>query len=485
MSNIRSGLLIFSIVILGVGVIYGGGMAIIQRMITIDNYSWKGVSLTDLPQFEIEIWQGGNHVEPIDGTVLLEKRPFQLRLTHPENKLIKINFSNKSSITKALNEVENLNHISVFNLDRAYAISIQNESRSIGIASDAHHHLSEESYDKVYQIDDQYVHVLTVDSVFQGEESTNLLGVTKNIENKELYVSGVVANRRGEGKYEAIAKFSLKLQFTGELNVSGATDNIHPACFNFAAPWGEEVVSETFDCTEEARGLNVDRNEYGFITYLPGTEEDFRQPFIQLIPYRGNYREEENVVSMVVLHGGGGTGIFSSIVSGEVVSSNEIKPHFVIKGGDRCNGGIIDIDYIDESRIVYRVLATPFMILNYDDNKDWRNIHLSKALAGESSDLEAVGTHNNWRPYKDVENGAMFCAGEIQKELDFRTLETKSLSVVVDKKALQAGGIDELENCFKSWGDGLPEGGVFVDVSTWESHLLDLVNECKTYKPVE
>lgn len=109
----------------------------------------------------------------------------------------------------------------------------------------------------------------------------------------------------------------------------------------------------------------------------------------------------------------GGTGIFSSHWVLKQISERPLFwPWLNVPGGDRCNDGQLRGLELSAAKLVYTHAATPFRLLNSTDQTDWR----WKALrALGSPDDVSSSTFLNWRPYDDVANCAICCAGEVVK----------------------------------------------------------------------
>ena len=116
----------------------------------------------------------------------------------------------------------------------------------------------------------------------------------------------------------------------------------------------------------------------------------------------------------------GGTGNFSRIVGLPL----EGDDYFWTAPGDRCNDGFQTVLVYGEESFTYIRAATPYRLLNYWDDTDWRRISMGVrfGLLDEESGgtLEAAlrklnlpRPFNDYAPYEDVDNSAASCFGYV------------------------------------------------------------------------
>jgi len=116
----------------------------------------------------------------------------------------------------------------------------------------------------------------------------------------------------------------------------------------------------------------------------------------------------------------GGTGQFSRIVGLPWQSDD----YFYTKAGDRCNDGNHKILSAAGGELIYLRSATPFRILNFRDDTDWRSLRAAlslKTLTYEDEKsrsewltrLKVPRPLNDLAPYDEINNAAQSCVGYI------------------------------------------------------------------------
>ncbi len=184
----------------------------------------------------------------------------------------------------------------------------------------------------------------------------------------------------------------------------------------------------------------------------------------------------------------GGTGVFSSLwVLEQLSERSTFWPWLNISGGDRCIDGQLRGLELSADRFVYAHAATPFRLLNPTDRTDWRWRYLARA-SGDTDDA-SPSTFMNWRPFDEVANCAICCAGEVVKELDPKTGDTQVTGVYVDRSqwSTMFRPDDWLKDCTKEWLNGLPitgpkDGAAHIPLDEWLTMLDDLGRQCTNAK---
>ncbi len=180
----------------------------------------------------------------------------------------------------------------------------------------------------------------------------------------------------------------------------------------------------------------------------------------------------------------GGTGVFSSLwVLEQLAERPTFWPWLNIPGGDRCIDGQLRGLELSADTLVYAHAATPFRLLNPTDRTDWRWRHLARA-SGDTDDA-SPSTFMSWRPFDDVANCANCCVGEVVKELNLNTGDTRVTGVYVERSqwSTMFRPDDWLKDCTNEWLNGLAIPGskdeaVYVPLDAWFTMLDDLGQQC-------
>ena len=118
----------------------------------------------------------------------------------------------------------------------------------------------------------------------------------------------------------------------------------------------------------------------------------------------------------------GGSGWFSYLLVLVETRAGKIGSGFVQQAGDRCNDGYARWDrFAENGNGVYRRSATPFRLVNPLDGMNWRAVENAMMFDGkdetareaEMLTLADPPLYQSWLPYRDLENCAICCAGEI------------------------------------------------------------------------
>ena len=118
----------------------------------------------------------------------------------------------------------------------------------------------------------------------------------------------------------------------------------------------------------------------------------------------------------------GGSGWFSYLLVLVETRAGKIAPGFVQQAGDRCNDGYTRWSRFSENgNGIYTRSATPFRLVNPLDETNWRAV--DSAMLFEDKDetvrreemltMAEPPLYRSWLPYRELENCAACCVGEI------------------------------------------------------------------------
>ena len=265
--------------------------------------------------------------------------------------------------------------------------------------------------------------------------------------------------------------------------VDSSVDSIvvHPFCFDFAM-FGQEFPEGIVNCMEEGKDAELTQHGEGkYSAEFLHVEDFIIRPPLVFYSQSDSQPLNEKYRLFDVINGGGGSGLFSSIVLAEIISEFEINPIYLRRLGDRCNDGAAGIQEFDGEYITYGTLATPFRLLNPSSTADWRNLHLAQALAEQGD--KSIGmpdTFKGWKPYKDVSNGAQHCVGRIVKKASMATGEVTKLHVQYDADLFKdVSDVDQINSCINTWIESLPyESNEAIPFEEWIEQLEVLSKSC-------
>ena len=118
----------------------------------------------------------------------------------------------------------------------------------------------------------------------------------------------------------------------------------------------------------------------------------------------------------------GGSGWFSYLLVLVETRAGKIASGFVQQAGDRCNDGFARWDRFTENGTgIYTRSATPFRLVNPLDETNWRGVENALLFEGKEEDakrqemltLADPPLYQSWLPYRELENCAACCVGEI------------------------------------------------------------------------
>ena len=159
----------------------------------------------------------------------------------------------------------------------------------------------------------------------------------------------------------------------------------------------------------------------------------------------------------------GGTGNFSRIVG---LPTAEFDGWFATKAGDRCNDGYQKVLSFADS-FTYVRTATPFRLLNFESDDDWRSLLFARTLTKDSNEniedflnrMDVSRPFRDYAPYDDIAHSANSCVGYVVvSEFSRESKKPNSYGVLVTKKFKEvtwARNDSELNACIAEFFAGL------------------------------
>lgn len=224
--------------------------------------------------------------------------------------------------------------------------------------------------------------------------------------------------------------------------------NLNPFCIRDVLKSDErkinyaECLAQYQDTKYKERSLvNFDGETSNVSTQIIFDGEDW---FIDFADFYGEFDSHNGLYYYEIVVNYGGTGNFSSIhVFG--LRDNELEHLSTIPAGDRCNDGRAEYISTDTQHITYSTAATPFRLLNYKDDTDWRHVYLLNAFSrqgeekkslkelAQSANLYLPELFNGLEPYKDLDNCAICCVGNVIKSFNTNSNITLPVGITIDK----------------------------------------------------
>ena len=185
----------------------------------------------------------------------------------------------------------------------------------------------------------------------------------------------------------------------------------------------QDTAVPATDCLTELDTINA-RQGIGFdgVPYpIADTEND---RYRMLIHYTaGNFPDAAlaNWPLSIELNTGG-SGWFSYLLVLVESRDRAIAAGFVQPAGDRCNDGYARWDRFSENgNGIYRRAATPFRLINPLDETNWRAVENAMLFEGKDETaqreemlaLASPPLYQDWLPYRELDNCAACCIGEI------------------------------------------------------------------------
>ena len=440
---------------------------------------WESIGESVAAPFDVQIWQYGNVVTPVDGIVTIDRYFFDIKNQHTEDQVVYLNASSSSEIKNQFDSKISLTNVKVFDLGRTRIEDYFNTDGDLVLDDNGHHSLLfEGSFGGRYtgkEVSNGLTYfVKRVRSLSQqGLPTSNGFSTPGAFPLDSLYLTLVKADNVQDWSTDlpqkALGRSSVEIRF----RPYKTSVYVHPECLEFLAPWSRDDT-ESIDCSGlDLSEVETQGDEFG-VRYGEGQAIAYKHADVDLSLPLGYSLLEVGI-------DGGGSGLFSAIA---LLYKDEKKPNVYevlidTPSGDRCNDGNKWVSKASPWGFEFKSAATPFRLLNPDDTTDWRNWYLAKALmdeAGEELDRPAV--FNEWEPYEDVTNSANACFGWIVRRFDYETgFEVIGVELETNFEPQAEDG--SLEVCVDNWLlSEAGKEGLFVDKDEWDSKLGGLKQVC-------
>lgn len=231
--------------------------------------------------------------------------------------------------------------------------------------------------------------------------------------------------------------------FLGESDIP--SELVDPACVSaLTQDWLLDSYKKCVETTEWKPLVKKSKDDFGrdqYVVYGQSQEEGWT------LYTTTDYLWENRIVQL--LENTGGTGNFS-----QIVALPRSDGWSVTKAGDRCNDGNQTALTFGDS-FTYVRSATPFRLLNFESDVDWRSLYVARLLSKDSNEniedflkrMDIPRPFRDYFPYDDIENSATSCVGyvvvsEFANKTDYGLLVTKEF-----KEITWAEDDSELDTC--------------------------------------
>lgn len=193
-------------------------------------------------------------------------------------------------------------------------------------------------------------------------------------------------------------------------------DGPHPLCLALFSPlsWYFDEARKTIplDLCEKANAhIPTSTDDIGFLY------ADRRGGF-GFFGYRLIGHRYDLVALLETRESTGGSGQFSGILFLQNYPESDLTFLDCWSLGDRCNGGLQDVDVIDSMRIETAENITSFDLFTLDDRRYWR-AKISRSGDGDDEEIRSQG-EIQLRPYVDLESSASGCIGTVHYRYNLR-----------------------------------------------------------------
>ena len=229
---------------------------------------------------------------------------------------------------------------------------------------------------------------------------------------------------------------------------------VDPVCVSILIQDGVDGYQSCLETTKWRPSVEQSKDGFGRDQYVVAGQP---QEEGWMVYTTTDYLWERGIVEFV--ENTGGTGNFSRIVG---LPTTEFDGWFATKAGDRCNDGYQKVLSFADS-FTYVRTATPFRLLNFESDDDWRSVRFARRLTKESNEniedflkrMNVARPFKDYAPYDDIDNSAASCVGyvvvsEFDQKTDYGLLVTKEL-----KEITWAYDDSELNACISDFFTGL------------------------------
>ena len=222
-------------------------------------------------------------------------------------------------------------------------------------------------------------------------------------------------------------------------------DGPHPLCLALFSPHssGFEEGRKTIplDLCEKANAhIPTSTDDIGFLYADRGGSGFFGYRFIGHL--------FDHIAALETWENTGGTGQFSGILFLQNYPASDLTFRDWWGFGDRCNGGLKDVNVIDSVRIETAELITSFDLFTLDDRRYWR-AEIFRSGDGDEEEIRSQG-EIQLRPYEDLESSASGCVGMVHYRYNLRdgAVEFAGVSIESLVDSPEAEDRYRLQACF-------------------------------------
>ncbi len=221
-------------------------------------------------------------------------------------------------------------------------------------------------------------------------------------------------------------------------------NGIHPNCISALSPypWGERSHDPVPLKLCNKGNAHIPTRTYNGFLFADGTAWQGMNSGYFGYRLRGHLVEGIDVVQTVM--SGGGSGSFSAVVF--VRGLRELAPRpgpeLVAVGGwfvgDRCNGGLRDVNVAGPAAIETAENITSFALFTLDDPRrgyGWRMARNAALFAGGQTEVNKLRSRGEIRlePYVDLETSAGGCIGTVHYRYDLSDGSRELLGVTLEQ----------------------------------------------------
>ncbi len=222
-------------------------------------------------------------------------------------------------------------------------------------------------------------------------------------------------------------------------------DGPHPLCLALFSPLSsyfeegrktiplelcEKANAHIPTSTDDIGFLYADRGGFGFFGY-------------RLIGHR-----YDHVALLETRESTGGAGQFSGILFLQNYPESDLPFLDWWSFGDRCNGGLQDVDVIDPVMIETAEYITSFDLFTFDDRRYWR-AEIFHSGDGDDEEIRSSG-EIQLRPYRDLESSDSGCIGAVLYLYNLREGAAEFTGVSIESLVDSSEAEDRyrLQTCF-------------------------------------
>ncbi len=224
----------------------------------------------------------------------------------------------------------------------------------------------------------------------------------------------------------------------------------------------QEDASKIYQCPQNYVSAKADAEG----VFIRPSDEDYHAGYAMM----NIINKQGDQYLAVLTDNGGGTGVFSSIVSFTFRAPNQYKLGFTAAGGDRCTGGNLDeVKWVDNDRLEFSTSITPYSLF-------------SRPSYGENPSNAAIDAFVNenqaFKFWAIGYSSAVSCVARIVQQYQPSTNTTHTSAIQIDIKGMQQNYPADRWQCLSNWlsEDALKERR--IDAKQWYQLLETLPKSC-------